>query len=208
MIVIHLPRINVLRASNTWTKVQSNSHGNSSAMTTAIFYHSICSSATNLERKTSCEKSCQLSYRPTTYYWPPLKFVHRSYRNLLSYWIGLSILNKRKLKRINPSKHHCRNYNEELNLLQEPELVDPMIQTFPPRHHSGFRWPHNPQSPRVTLLSLEIGLQETHTWRLVGFQATYGVINKYHQWWRWMCWGMVKWGSPWVLQEVLRFTWS
>ena len=106
-----------------------------------------------------CEKSRQLSYRPTTYYWPPLKFVHRSYRNLLSYWIGLSILNKRKLKRINPSKHHCRNYNEELNLLQEPELVDPMIQTFPPRHHSGFRWPHNPQSPRVTLLSLEIGLQ-------------------------------------------------
>jgi len=150
MIVIHLPRINVLRASNTWTEVQSNSHGNSSAMTsTAIFCHSICSSATNLERKTFCEKSCQLRYRPTTYYWPPLKFVHRSYRNLLSYWIGLSILNKRKLKRINPSKHHCRNYNEELNLLQEPELiVDPMIQTFPPRHHSGFRWPHNPQSPR------------------------------------------------------------
>ncbi|KAG6778739.1 hypothetical protein POTOM_015084 [Populus tomentosa] len=58
---MHLPRINVLRASNTWTEVQSNSHGNSSAMTsTAIFCHSICSSATNLERKTSCEKSCQL----------------------------------------------------------------------------------------------------------------------------------------------------
>ncbi|KAL9392508.1 hypothetical protein Peur_016428 [Populus x canadensis] len=84
MILIHLPRINVLRASNTWTEVQSNSHGNSSAMTsTAIFCHSICSSATNLERKTSCEKSRQLSYRPTTYYWPPLKFVHR----LLQYYV-------------------------------------------------------------------------------------------------------------------------
>ncbi|KAL9355495.1 hypothetical protein Peur_053465 [Populus x canadensis] len=80
MIVIHLPRINVLRASNTRTEVQSNSHGNSSAMTsTAIFCHSICSSATNLERKTFCEKSCQLRYRPTTYYWPPLKFVHRHF---------------------------------------------------------------------------------------------------------------------------------
>ena len=91
MILIHLPRINVLKASNTWTEVQSNSHGNSSAMTTtAIVCHSICSSATNLERKTSCEKSCQLS-------------------------------------------------------------DDPDISS-----KTGFRWPHNPQSPHVTLLSLEI----------------------------------------------------
>lgn len=178
MIVIHLPRINVLRASNTWTEVQSNSHGNSSAMTsTAIFCHSICSSATNLERKTSCEKSRQLSYRPTTYYWPPLKFVHRLYRNLLSYWIGLSILNKRKLKRINPSKHNCRNNN----------YVRPMRSwIYYKNQNLLIRWSrHFLQDTTLVLDDLTIpkalmsrcyhwkfGLQETHTWRLAGFQAT------------------------------------